>query len=52
MARGGLYGRHRLKKATNDQVYEHARWRRKRAGEAIDKIYREWTIRDRIKITL
>jgi hypothetical protein len=52
VSRDGLYGRHRLKKATNDQVYEHARWRRKRAGEAIDKIYRKWTIRDRIKITL
>jgi hypothetical protein len=52
VSRGGLYGRHHLKKATNDQVYEHARWRWKRAGKAIDKIYCEWTIRDRIKITL
>ena len=52
VSRGGIYGRYRLKKATPDQVYEHARWRRKRSGESIDKIYREWTIRDRIKITL
>jgi hypothetical protein len=52
VSRGGIYGRHRLKKATLDQVYEHARWRRKRSGKAIDKIYREWTIRDRIKLTL
>jgi hypothetical protein len=52
VSRGGIYGRFRLKKATPDQVYEHARWRRKRSGEAIDKIYREWTFRDRIKITL
>jgi hypothetical protein len=52
VSRGGIYGRHRFKKATNDQVYEHARWRRKRSGESIDKIYRDWTIRDRIKLTL
>jgi hypothetical protein len=30
-----------LKKVTNNQVYEHARWRWKHAGEAIDKIYCE-----------
>lgn len=52
VSRGGVFGRHRLKKATSDQVYEHACWRRKRAGEAVDKIYRDWTIRNRIKITL
>jgi hypothetical protein len=52
VSRRGIYGRHQLKKATNDQVYKHARWRRKRLGESIDKIYRKWTIHDRIKITL
>jgi hypothetical protein len=52
VSRGGIYGHNRLKKATSDQVYEHARWRRKRSGESIDKIYRDWTIRDRIKLTL
>jgi hypothetical protein len=52
VSRGGIYGHNRLKKATNDQVYEHARWRRKRSGESIDKIYLDWIIRDRIKLTL
>ena len=41
-----------LRKATKDQVYEHARWRRRRQGEDIDVIYREWTLRDRVMITL
>ena len=40
------------KKASKDQVYEHGRWRRRRATEAIDKQYDEWTIQDRIQITL
>jgi hypothetical protein len=52
VSHGGIYGHFRLKKATPDQVYEHARWRRKRSGESIDKIYRKWTICDQIKITL
>jgi len=52
VSRGGIFGRHRFRKGTNDQVYEHGRWRRKRSGESIDKIYRDWTIRDRIKLTL
>jgi hypothetical protein len=38
--------------ATPDQVYEHGRWRRKRSTEAIDKQYDEWTVQDRIQITL
>ena len=43
----------RTRRATNDQVYEHARWERKHsASEAIDVIYREWQIIDRIQITL
>jgi hypothetical protein len=41
-----------FRKADEAQVYEHGRWRRKRSTEKIDVIYREWTIRDRIKLTL
>jgi hypothetical protein len=40
------------KKATHAQVYEHARWRMKRANEDIGTQYREWTLRDRLAITL
>ena len=40
------------RKANKDQIYEHARWRKQRKGEAVDILYREWTLRDRIKITL
>jgi hypothetical protein len=43
---------HGAKKASDVQVYEHARWRRKRANEKIDVVYRDWTLRDRIKLTL
>lgn len=52
VSRGGTFGQHRFKKATKDQVYEHARWRYRRSSEPIDVMYREWTPRDRIKITL
>ena len=38
--------------ARKDQIYEHAHWPRSGQGEAIDVQYREWTIRDRLKITL
>lgn len=41
----------RLRKATPEEVYEHARWRKRRNNEAIDKIYQQWTPRDRIAIT-
>jgi hypothetical protein len=40
------------RRATIDQVYEHGRWRRRRAGEAIDKQYDEWSTQDRVQITL
>jgi len=40
------------RKASKDQVYEHARWKRSRRSEAIDVIYREWTLPDRIQLTL
>lgn len=52
VSRGGRFGKHRLKKATRDQTYEHGRWRYRRSGEPIDVIYREWVPFDRIKITL
>jgi hypothetical protein len=52
VSRGGKFGRHRFRRATNPQVYEHARWRYRRSSEAVDVMYREWTPRDRIKLTL
>ena len=42
---------HRMRRATAVEVYEHGRWRKKR-GEDIDKMYQEWTIYDRIQLTL
>lgn len=45
--REGMY-----RKATTDQVYEHARWSRSRQSESIDVLYRQWTYRDRIVLTL
>ena len=38
-------------KATDAQVYEHGRWRKRRSGQPIDVLYREWSIRDRVLIT-
>jgi hypothetical protein len=52
VSRGGVFGRHRFRKATLAQIYEHARWRRKRSGESIDVLYREWTLREFIRLTL
>ena len=52
VSRGGIYGALHFRKATPDQVYEHARWRRKRSSESIDKQYQAWTLHDRIAITL
>lgn len=43
-------GYHRFRRATKDAVYMHGRWRR--LAEAIDKVYQEWTPRDRIRLTL
>lgn len=51
VTRGGRIASYRFMKASPDQVYEHGRWERKRSGEKIDVVYREWTIRDRVKIT-
>ena len=42
----------RHKKASKVQVYEHARWRGKVGGEDIDVVYREWTLYDKLRITL
>jgi hypothetical protein len=52
VSRGGKFGKNRLRRATKDEVYEHGRWRRRRSGEDIDKIYQAWPLRDRIKLTL
>ena len=46
------YVTHRFRRATNDQVYMHGRWKRRRTSEAIDKMNQEWTPRDRVRITL
>jgi hypothetical protein len=45
-------GKVQSRKATKDQVYEHGRWRRRRASEPIDKQYDAWSLQDRLKITL
>ena len=52
VSRGGVCGRHRFKKALKTQVHEHGRWRNRRSGEDIDVIYREWTLLEKIQITL
>jgi hypothetical protein len=52
VTRGRLINDIRLKKASDIQTYEHARWRRKRSSKVIDAIYRQWTIPDRITLTL
>jgi hypothetical protein len=52
VSKGGIFGNARLRRATQDEVYEHARWRRRRSGETIDKLYQEWTVRDKLRITL
>jgi hypothetical protein len=43
---------HRLKKGSDIQTYEHARWRRKRSSETTTAIYRQWTVPDRITLPL
>jgi hypothetical protein len=52
VSRGGKFGRHRFRRATKDEVYEHGWWRRRRSGEAIDKTYQSWPLWDRLKLTL
>lgn len=38
--------------ASKAQIYEHGRWRLKRSSEDIDKVYQQWPISERLKITL
>ena len=45
-------GDSKRRKATPTEVYEHARWRLARAALPIDAVYREWTLWDRLQITL
>lgn len=52
VSKGGRFGRYRFRKANDNQIYLHARWRRRRSAEAIDKMYLDWPLRDRIKLTL
>jgi hypothetical protein len=40
------------RKATQPERYEHARWSRRRSGEEIHVMYRQWSLYDRLKITL
>lgn len=40
-----------LKPATASQVYEHGRWNKSRSSEAIDVVYTEWTLEDRLMLT-
>ena len=41
--RGGSF-----KRATDQQVYEHGRWRHRREREPIAVAYREWSLRERV----
>ncbi|CAJ1934806.1 unnamed protein product [Cylindrotheca closterium] len=52
VSRGESYAGKRLTIASETQVYEHGRWRYRRANEKVGTSYREWTPRERVKITL
>jgi hypothetical protein len=41
-----------IRKATQVEVYEHGRWRQKHSSADVDKAYQEWSLEDRIMITL
>lgn len=45
-------GGHQRRKATPLEVYEHGRWRVKRSSESAPVMYREWTLWDRVQISL
>lgn len=47
-----LRGESHRRLATLDEIYEHARWMRKRSGEAVDLLYKELPLYDRLAITL
>jgi hypothetical protein len=50
---GGRFGHHCFRKVTKPQLYEHGRWRRRHhSGEDINIVYREWTMYQRLVITL
>lgn len=51
VSRKRIHEGNHLRKATETEVYEHARWRRGRHNEAIDKVYQQWTWSDRLAIT-
>ena len=48
--RGTLFSRE--ERATKNEIYEHGRWRRRRDSEDMPTRYREWTLLDRLAITL
>ena len=52
VSKGGSWNGYTFRKASKDQTYEHARWRLRRSSEAIDKVYQQWDVIDRVKITL
>ena len=52
VSRSGIYGANRYKRASLEQIYQHARWTRRRRSEAIDQQYIEWPICDRVRLTL
>jgi hypothetical protein len=52
VSRGGRFGRYRFRKANKNQIYLHARWLLHRSSEAIDKMYLQWPLCDRLKLTL
>jgi hypothetical protein len=41
-----------FRRASKEQRYEHARWRLQCTGESVDALYREWNLRDRVRLTL
>lgn len=41
-----------FRKATNEEVNEHGRWRLKRSGESMAEQYRQWGLPERVAITL
>ena len=44
--------RYNRRKATPIEIYEHGRWRVARSSESAPTMYREWTLWDRLQITM
>jgi hypothetical protein len=40
------------RRATEDEIYEHGRWRKRRAKESMPTLYTEFTLPDRLNLTL